>query len=156
MTRILLSLIMTALVLSAATAYAQCSCQSDVSSAAIQPVPMDDTAVSAAGDCPTCCPRCRTKHLGRDCCPATAWHGQYYGYYHGSCGKPLALVVPPTARYQTNWAWGVGGTQVTPIHAQFQRGYPGDVIGSPGGFYPTPRWPSNTNQFGVYYIRGPW
>ena len=25
-----------------------------------------------------------------------------------------------------------------------------------GAFYATPRWPSNTNQFGVYPVRAPW
>jgi hypothetical protein len=24
------------------------------------------------------------------------------------------------------------------------------------GFLPVPLWPSDTNQLGVYYIRGPW
>ena len=27
---------------------------------------------------------------------------------------------------------------------------------APNRFLPTPNWPSDTQQFGVYYIRGPW
>jgi hypothetical protein len=85
--------------------------------------------------------------------PSTPWHGDYY---EAAWGAPVALVVPPTAEYQTNYRWGVGGYRVTPIYHQFQRGYPGP--GSPNGtqFLPTPQWPSDTNQFGVYYVRGPW
>src|SRR5690606_5746513 len=30
------------------------------------------------------------------------WH---YGYYHTMWGRPVALVVPPQANYQTNYAW---------------------------------------------------
>jgi hypothetical protein len=67
----------------------------------------------------------------------------------------VALVVPPTAEYQTKWGWGVGNTRVVPIAPQFGRNYPGPAV--PGiGFQPTPRWPSHTDQFGVYYVRGPW
>jgi len=82
-----------------------------------------------------------------------SWHGDYY---HVSYGAPVALVVPPTAGYQTDYHWGVAGTRVTPIYHQFRRGYPGII--SPGGgvFRGTPRWPSDTNQFGVYYVRAPW
>jgi hypothetical protein len=81
-----------------------------------------------------------------------AWHG---GYYDAAWGMPVALVVPPTAEYQTNWGWGVGNTRVTPIYHQFERNYPGAPVGG-RGFRPTPPWPSNTTQFGDYYIRGPW
>jgi hypothetical protein len=82
----------------------------------------------------------------------SAWDG---GYYHVMWGQPVALVVPPTAGYQTHWNWGVAQTSVTPIWHQFGRGYPGSYV--PGrGFLATPRWPSSTDQFGVYYVRGPW
>jgi hypothetical protein len=80
------------------------------------------------------------------------WHNEYYD---PAWGEPLALVVPPTANTQTQYGWGVGGTRTTPIPVQFSRYYPG-YGGSYGRFYPTPYWPSDTNQFGVYYIRGPW
>ncbi len=83
----------------------------------------------------------------------SAWHGQYY---HTQYGRPLALVVPPTASMQTRWGWGVGSTEVVPIWHQYGRAYPGDSYGGAGAFYPTPAWPGHTDQFGVYYIRGPW
>ncbi len=79
------------------------------------------------------------------------WHG---GYYHRQYGQPLALVVPPTASFHTQYSWGVAQTKSLPIYHQFLRPYPG----GPGGgvFAPTPYWPSNTEQFGVYPVRGPW
>jgi hypothetical protein len=85
-------------------------------------------------------------------CP-TCWHGPYYDT---TWGAPVALVVPPTAKYQTHWNWGVGGTQVTPIRPQFQRAYPGPGQYDPRTMLPTPPWPSSTDQFGDYYVRGPW
>lgn len=82
------------------------------------------------------------------------WHGNYY---HGAYGAPVALVVPPVAGRQTDYHWGVAGYRTSPIYPQFGRGYPGYYVsGSPAYFLPTPRWPSDTNQFGVYYVRGPW
>ncbi len=69
----------------------------------------------------------------------------------------MALVCPPNAGRQTKWAWGVTNTQVVPISHQFGRNYPGP--GAAGGgsvFLPTPIWPNSTDQFGVYYVRGPW
>ena len=45
---------------------------------------------------------------------------------------------------------------MTPIYHQFRRSYPGPFAGGGQGFYPTPTWPSHTDQFGVYYVRGPW
>jgi len=81
------------------------------------------------------------------------WHG---GYYHSAWGAPVALVVPPTAELETNWGWGVGNTRTTFIWHQFQRNYPGPGIQGPGQFRRTPYWPSDTRQFGVYYVRGPW
>ena len=39
---------------------------------------------------------------------------------------------------------------VRPAVPRRRRGRPGT------GFMPTPYWPSDTQQFGVYYIRGPW
>jgi hypothetical protein len=82
------------------------------------------------------------------------WHGNYYNAQYGA---PVALVVPPTAGYITNYSWGVGNTSSTPIYHQFARPYPGAASGSKGGsFHATPLWPSNTNQFGYYPVRGPW
>ncbi|NLF67652.1 MAG: hypothetical protein GX575_01215 [Candidatus Anammoximicrobium sp.] len=88
-----------------------------------------------------------------------SWHA---GYYHTAWGAPVALVVPPTARMQTRMGWGVSQTAVTPIYQQFERPYPGGMTAqgetAPGTLplRPTPRWPSHTDQFGVYYVRGPW
>lgn len=81
------------------------------------------------------------------------WHG---GYYDVAWGMPVAVVVPPTAENQTHLGWGVGATRVTPIQHQFQRGYPGTGSFDRSWFRPTPPWPSSTDQFGDYYIRGPW
>lgn len=82
-----------------------------------------------------------------------AWHDDYYD---AAWGTPVALVVPPTAENQTHLGWGVGATRVTPIQHQYGRGYPGEGVYDRSWFQPTPRWPSNTDQMGVYYIRGPW
>lgn len=88
----------------------------------------------------------------RDPCYWTQpWHGEFY---HTAYGVPVAMVVPPTASMQTDYSWGVGGFRVQPLYRQFNREYPGPVGG--GGFLPTPKWPSDTAQFGVYPVRGPW
>ncbi|MFW6170941.1 MAG: hypothetical protein ACODAD_10665 [Planctomycetota bacterium] len=81
------------------------------------------------------------------------WHGEYY--YHPQ-GAPTALVVPPVANMQTRHGWGVAQTEMVPIYHQFSRPYPGTSTGQGRAFRPTPRWPSHTDQFGVYYVRGPW
>ena len=81
------------------------------------------------------------------------WHANYY---HHRYGQPVALVVPPVANTYRSMAWGVSQNEVLPIHHQFQRSYPGMYGGGAGPFHPTPYWPSHTDQFGVYYIRGPW
>ena len=80
------------------------------------------------------------------------WHGNYW---HTAWGQPVALVVPPTAEMQTHYNWGVCGTRVTRIYNQFGYDYPGPYGGGMP-FLPTPNWPSSTDQFGVYYVRGPW
>jgi hypothetical protein len=89
-----------------------------------------------------------------------SWHA---GYSHTGWGAPVALVVPPTARMQTRMGWGVSQSTMTPIYHQFERPYPGamtaDGTAMPGPslpLQPTPRWPSHTDQFGVYYVRSPW
>lgn len=85
--------------------------------------------------------------------PGTSWHA---GYAHPAWGLPVAVVVPPNARFESKYQWGVGGTQSVMIRHQFSRDYPG-----PGQIFrhrlmPTPRWPSHTDQLGVYPVRGPW
>ncbi len=84
---------------------------------------------------------------------AYPWHG---GYYDAAWGVPVVVLVPPTAESQTHYSWGVGGFRVTPIDHQFQRDYPGPGVYPRGAFLPTPPWPSSTDQFGDYYVRGPW
>lgn len=83
-----------------------------------------------------------------------AWYPWHGGYRHTAWGTPVALVVPPTAEFHTEYGWGVTNTRVVPIYHQFKRPY--YPIGGDGGFLSTPQWPSDTTQFGVYYIRGPW
>lgn len=90
--------------------------------------------------------------MARNRAQMVPWHGNYY---HTMWGQPVALVVPPTSGTQTHYSWGVANTDVTPIYHQFSRSYPGPYGGG-YGFRPTPRWPSHTMQFGVYYVRGPW
>lgn len=83
------------------------------------------------------------------------WYNWNRNYAHTSYGMPVAMVVPPTANLQTNWGWGVASSRISRIDHQVQRNYPG--AGPYGGpFRPTPVWPSDTTQFGVYYVRGPW
>jgi len=81
------------------------------------------------------------------------WHGSFYD---PAWGMPIALVVPPSAANQTHWGWGVGNTRVAPIDHQFHRGYPGPGWYNRRAYLPTPPWPSDTDQFGVYSLRGPW
>lgn len=83
----------------------------------------------------------------------TAWHGSYQNTQYG---RPTAVVVPPTAHMQSSYSWGVAQTRMTPIYHQFGRGYPGHAAPAGLPFQPTPRWPSHTDQFGYYYVRGPW
>jgi hypothetical protein len=98
----------------------------------------------------------RGLHGDRVCCHGRdpSWSGSYYDMTYGA---PIALVIPPTAEMQTHMGWGVGATYITPNCPQFNRIYPG------GGntydrraYLGTPPWPSSTDQFGVYYVRGPW
>jgi hypothetical protein len=84
---------------------------------------------------------------------------QYYNwnrnYAYTPYGQPTALIVPPTAQLQTNYGWGVASSRISRIDHQFQRNYPGNAMFG-GPFRPTPVWPSDTIQFGVYPVRGPW
>ncbi len=104
-------------------------------------------------------PHGRADYIAQRRAATQSWHA---GYYHTQYGAPVALMVPPTARMQTRWGWGVSQSTMSPIYQQFERPYPGQVgsgqmgTGTGGGLLPTPRWPSHTDQFGVYYVRGPW
>jgi hypothetical protein len=79
------------------------------------------------------------------------WHGQYYWL---KTGQPTALVVPPTVTMQSNYSWGVSQNTMTPVWHQFSGKAPNG--GGGGMFQATPYWPSHTDQFGVYPVRGPW
>jgi hypothetical protein len=85
------------------------------------------------------------------------WHGNYY---YTQWGAPVALVIPPTAEMHADYSWGVPSVRVSQNVHQFHRGIPtgpgGTPYGGGYGFLPTPQYPSDTNQFGVYYVRGPW
>ena len=51
---------------------------------------------------------------------------------------------------------GVAQSEMVPIYHQFHRDYmPGASYGG-SPILPTPLWPSHTDQFGVYPVRGPW
>lgn len=84
-----------------------------------------------------------------------SWHSAWYDPWEG---RPIALVVPPTAEFETQYSWGVPSSRVMPIYHQFRRPYPGPgaVSGGGGGFLPKPNQPSDTVQFGVNAVRGPW
>jgi hypothetical protein len=81
------------------------------------------------------------------------WHGQYA---HPNYARPLAIVVPPNANMMRSQGWGVCGSQMMPLYSQYGTAYPGAVAGNPLHFLTRPAAPSNTQQFGYYYIRGPW
>jgi hypothetical protein len=98
-------------------------------------------------------PRAVANRWGERFARTMPWHGDYY--YHLQ-GAPTALVVPPVSNMQTQLSWGVSQTSMVPIYHQFSRPYPGLEIGAGRTFYPTPRWPNHTDQFGIYYVRGPW
>ena len=101
----------------------------------------------------------RMHHWNYQQASVNPWHGTYNYWRYG---QPMALVVPPTAAFQTEYNWGVGQTKSFPIYHQYHRtGTQGiSVMGSNGvmtnGFSNTPYWPSSTRQFGVYPVRGPW
>jgi hypothetical protein len=78
------------------------------------------------------------------------WHGNY-SYWR--FGVPTALVVPPTAVFQSEYNWGVAQTKSLPIYHQFGRTY--SESGTGGSYPPHPYWPSSTNQFGIYPVRAP-
>lgn len=116
------------------------------------------TAVAASGLCvasqaQAVHPRYRADYLARRYSDARPWHGPYY---HTNYGVPLALVVPPNSKMISSYGWGVTATEINPIYHQYGRSFPGYIDASGALLLPTPPWPSHTDQFGVYPIRGPW
>jgi hypothetical protein len=83
--------------------------------------------------------------------------GGYMGpYYDVAWGMPLTVVVPPTARTQTDYSWGVPSVRVSPITSQFQ--YQAQAPSSAyrmGQYPPAPPQPSDTQQIGDYYSKAP-
>jgi len=110
---------------------------------------------------PLCDPWARADWTAAQRAANSSWHA---GYYHTGYGAPVALMVSPTVRMHTRWSWGVAQSTMHPLYHQYERPYPGPVAGGTGDagtpatlpLMPTPRWPSHTDQFGVYYVRGPW
>jgi hypothetical protein len=86
------------------------------------------------------------------------WHGAYAYPNFPGYGRPLALVVPPNAGLQTHYGWGVANSRVGKVNHQFGPAFPGygGRGGAPGQFRMPPAQPSDTTQYGVYYVRGPW
>jgi hypothetical protein len=78
------------------------------------------------------------------------------GYYSAAWGMPMAVLVPPTARWQTDYAWGAGGTRISRIDARFQPAASGPESSyRMNNYLPAPPQPSDTRQMGEYYVRGP-
>ena len=98
-------------------------------------------------------PAQRADRLARYYANQRPWHGDYA---YTQWGTPVALVVPPNAKMHSSWSWGVGQTEMVPLYHQFHRDYPGEIGPSGYPFNATPYWPSHTDQFGVYPVRGPW
>jgi hypothetical protein len=69
---------------------------------------------------------------------------------------PMAVVVPPTAHWQSNYSWGVGGYRLDHVGARYQAVIPGPASAYDSRYYlPAPPQPSDTVQFGDNYVRGP-
>lgn len=79
-----------------------------------------------------------------------SWHGPYQNV---EWGRPVALILPPTVNMQTEYGWGVGRTRMSPINHQFARPY---ALPNSSQTWPTPVYPWDTTQFGIYGVRGPW
>jgi hypothetical protein len=97
----------------------------------------------------------RADVIGRYYAAQRPWHGPYS---YTPWGVPAALVVPPNAKMHTSFSWGVAQSEMIPLYHQFHRDYPGELAipGGGAGIYPTPYWPSHTDQLGVFPVRGPW
>lgn len=116
-----------------------------------QPIPMDDESMPvAAMDADSAQ---AVEEIGYGGYPyGSVWHG---GYAHPMWARPLAIVVPNVANYQTHWGRGVGMTQLTPINAQYSAPMPAYDYTSDHQYKMRPYWPTDTRQFGVYMIRSP-
>ena len=94
-----------------------------------------------------------TERRARRFSRARPWHGDYANTLWGA---PVPLIVPPTAHLQRTMGWGVAQSTMSPIYHRYYRNHQGELDGDGFRFRRTPNQPSHTDQFGVYYIRGPW
>jgi len=97
------------------------------------------------------------KLLGRRevCPPVYDWHA---GYVDPQWTTPHALVVPPTARREITYQWGVGSAEQRRIRPTYHGvyGVGSGGYGAYGGMYqPAPIQPTHTDQLGTYYVRFP-
>jgi hypothetical protein len=78
------------------------------------------------------------------------------GYYDPAWGMPLAVLVPPTARWQTDYSSTVGSARISHINSRFRPEYPGpQSTYRQGDYLSAPPQPYDTRQMGDYYVRGP-
>jgi hypothetical protein len=109
---------------------------------------------SLASDAYAIHPRVRAARNAAYFASARPWHGEYA---YTPIGSPVALVVPPHADTIAAWGWGVTSSEIRPLYHQFGQADPGGAFfGEASPYRPTPVWPSHTDQFGVYPVRGPW
>ena len=88
--------------------------------------------------------------------PGPAGGGWEDGYYDPAWGMPLAVLVPPTARWQTDYSWGAGSSRISHVNSRFRPVYPGPESSyRMGDYLPAPPQPSDTRQMGDYNVRGP-
>ena len=97
--------------------------------------------------------RDRIKQWERERANATPWNG---AYRHQAYSTPLAVIVPPTATTYRSLGWGVSKNVVSPLYHQFQLGAPRARKAGYGPYKSLPMYPSSSDQYGAYYIRGPW
>ena len=97
--------------------------------------------------------RHRMNQWERNHANATPWNGMYR---HQASSTPLAVIVPPTAVTSRSWGWGVSKSVVTPLYHQYQLNAPNTQGASSGPYKTLPLFPSSSDQYGTYYIRGPW
>lgn len=115
---------------------------------ALAAIVLSGASVAEAAD-----PYALTERWANQVANQVPWHG---AYQHIQYGQPLAVVVPPTAHMRQTFSWGVSQNTNHPIYHQYGRNYPGYGFAPAPGFLHAPAWPSHTDQFGSYYVRGPW
>ena len=76
-----------------------------------------------------------------------SWHS---GWYNPDVGRPVPLVVPPTAEFVSEYSWGVPSSRVMPLYQQYRKPYPGAAY-APGSrpLMPTPQHPRHSQCAGA-------